>query len=109
MPGAVAIEPLCALWAQMRIIRILIQQRRIGEPIAVYARTFPAAAASLGASLFAIAFPSWFAFIAVTVSTLVYNWELAPYEVDNGNAMSQASVPLSLYVCTSVDLTEREE
>lgn len=92
----VNIQPLCALWAQMRIIRILIQQRRIGEPIAVYAKSFPAAAVALACGLFAIAFPSWLGLIMVTISTLVYNWELAPYEVDNGATWELAG---SAFLC----------
>ena len=103
----VDIAPLCVIWSQMRVIRILIQQRRIGEPIDVYAKSFPAAAASLAASLIAIVIPSWFSFLAVTLSTLVYNWQLAPYEVDNGASIAVQKTMETYTMCAPLHSPSR--
>ena len=68
----------------MRAIRILIQQNREREPFPIFAKYFPVSAVALVACLIAIILPGWLTMIAVTGTSLLYNWSLAPYEVDNG-------------------------
>lgn len=76
--------PAIAVWAQMRIMRTLIQQRREGKDMWRWSRGCPAAGVALVAAVLAAAFPSWPTMIALNATTLAYNWALAPYEVDNG-------------------------
>ena len=78
------IRYMCVLWAQMRAIRILIQQSREKESFPEFLKYHPTSAISLIACMLAMLVPCWITTFGLMGTTLLYNYVLAPYEVDNG-------------------------
>ena len=68
----------------MRAIRILIQQGRERESYIDFLKYHPTSAISLIACILAMLVPCWITMFGLMGTTLVYNYVLAPYEVDNG-------------------------
>ena len=79
-----SVETYCALFAQMRCIKLVIWTAYNGKPVLPVCRSDLGVGAALTAAVSALLLPCLPTFLACLGTSLLYMWRLAPYELDNG-------------------------